>query len=192
MMRIACMLMMASTVSAIDYLNWKEMASLRYVSARLPTQYEGKATSEDECFKVVEAFPSPNKHAVYFNWELNLCQIYKLSAVGTYNGASKTMAWNDQTTEVEDHVHRMYVKKDDDKEEDSITDGGIIATIALAILFGACLVMCAFLCKEEHSDIANQLAALEKKELHMDEAASEEWERRSEAEEAKEADAAQK
>ena len=162
---LICLFALAATVSAEDFAKWKELLSHRYVTTNQPTAFEGKVADIDACLKVAEDFASPSKYAVYYdNSGLELCQVFYRDNLGSF--ASKEMTWwSNQTTEDTTGVHKMYVKQSDDKSEDGITDGGIVATIVLSIVFGIILVFCAFVCEEDDSDISGQLHELEKKEM---------------------------
>eukprot|EP01059_Diplonema_ambulator_P009236 TRINITY_DN1907_c0_g1_i2.p1 TRINITY_DN1907_c0_g1~~TRINITY_DN1907_c0_g1_i2.p1 ORF type:complete len:181 (+),score=93.04 TRINITY_DN1907_c0_g1_i2:94-636(+) len=159
-----------------DFKNWKENKLEMMVATRERKMYEGVAGSLDDCLNEADTLAGG---MVQFHNALNVCTIY-VKAVKTENLQNTT-------------DYALYTKSEDEgKSDDSMTTGGLVATIILAIVFTALLVFCAINCQEEEHSIAAQIENLEKKEMEIEEAVSEALERESQAEEMREMEAAKK
>eukprot|EP01064_Diplonema_japonicum_P017240 TRINITY_DN252_c5_g3_i1.p1 TRINITY_DN252_c5_g3~~TRINITY_DN252_c5_g3_i1.p1 ORF type:complete len:186 (+),score=82.64 TRINITY_DN252_c5_g3_i1:136-693(+) len=170
-------LCLVSVCLGVDYQDWKENKQDMYVSTRERKMYEGVVEGGlDACLKEADGMEGG---MAQFHQTQNVCTIF-VKAAGSDNLANST-------------DFAVYTKSPEAGiSSDSITTGGTIATIILCIIFGICLVFLALNCQEEEHSIAAQIDNLEKKEIEVEEAVSEDWEKKSQEAEQQEMDEVQK
>ena len=184
--KVLLVLSVAAAASAVEYESWKEFTANRQITQSLTAQFEGFTSSVDTCLEQAEGMFSPGDFAaqVRKRGDVYLCQVYKVSKLGTLTVDS--MTWDDAvSTAVDAKVAAIHVKKPEEEESHSISDAGLIITIILAIFYIALLVVCVVVCRQEETDISGQMANLEKREMDAEVAVSEHWEKESIAAEEK-------
>ena len=192
---VAVIVATSASAADVEYESWKQLYGYRVVTKELTQLFEGVTSDLNACLKEAEKFPKPEKMAVALTETAkegsSVCRIYKESDLGSKT--TKAITWDEEASK-EDATEKtvIHMKKAKEVEKHEITEAGIVMTIILSIVYSALLVACALTCKEGESDISAQLEDLKRRELEVEEAVSEHWERESQAAEAKEMEAAKK
>eukprot|EP01063_Lacrimia_lanifica_P025991 TRINITY_DN3424_c0_g1_i1.p2 TRINITY_DN3424_c0_g1~~TRINITY_DN3424_c0_g1_i1.p2 ORF type:complete len:182 (+),score=122.60 TRINITY_DN3424_c0_g1_i1:65-610(+) len=160
---LLCMAAAAGAVE-VDFEDWKRNYVARVYTKRVQPLYQSSGASLDKCFDAVEDTASAK--IVQYHNETKTCMLFKKFSTTNDTYTAKSDEWS---------LYFEYAPA----EDDSISTGGIIATIVLSIAFLLCLVGLALVCKSEESDIAAQMDRLEQQEMEKEEAVSEHWEKKS-------------